>query len=184
MLRDLVHQLDQRIILRHENTLPASGVMMCGVSALNVRDATLADMSSLQEIFERASLSNEGDRPALLEHPEVLVYSDEWVRRGDTRVAVRDGRVVGFATAVVNGATCELEDLFVDPDFMRQGVARDLIGDAVTRARAANVPRIDVTGNGHALDFYYAVGFVRDGDAKVRFGLAHRLHLDVADGDA
>jgi GNAT superfamily N-acetyltransferase len=154
------------------------------MASIIVREATLGDMPSLQAVFERASLSNEGDRAVLLAHPDVLVYSDEWVRRGDTRAATHAGRVVGFVTAVLDSGSYEIEDLFVDPDFMRQGIGRALMADVVARARAANVRRVDVTGNGHALAFYFAVGFVRDGDAEVEFGRAHRLHLDIADADS
>ena len=80
-----------------------------------------------------------------------------------------DGRIVGFATLVGS----ELEDLFVDPDWMRQGIATALVQDA-----AATVPRIEVTANAHALAFYESVGFVRDGVAETTGGRAHRMHLD------
>ena len=146
-----------------------------------IRDAVLADMATLQEVFQRSSLSNARDRANILAHPEVLEYSDEWVRRGFTRVATNDGgRILGFATAVPIGDAMELEDLFVDPDWMRQGIGRALIGDVVGRARTANVRRLDVTANPHAFEFYQAVGFMLDGDADTRFGPASRMHLDVA----
>jgi len=146
-----------------------------------IRDAVLADMTMLQDVFRRSSLSNADDRANILAHPEVLEYSDEWVRRGCTRVATDDGRrILGFATAVPIDDTLELEDLFVDPDWMRQGVGRALIRDIVARARGASVRRVEVTANPHAFEFYRAVGFVLDGDADTRFGPASRMHLDVA----
>src|SRR5262245_26629587 len=99
-----------------------------------IRDAVLADMTMLQDVFRRSSFSNADDRANILAHPEVLEYSDEWVRRGCTRVATDDGRrTLGFATAVPIDDTLELEDLFVDPDWMRQGVGRALIRDIVAR---------------------------------------------------
>jgi GNAT superfamily N-acetyltransferase len=115
----------------------------------------------------------------LLAHPEAFEYSDAWVRQGQTRVATSDGRVLGFATAVPGEAALEVEDLFVDPDWMRQGVGRALIRDIVARAHAGRVRRIDVTANQNALDFYQAVGFVVDGVAETRFGPASRMHLDI-----
>ena len=136
-------------------------------------------MSELQAVFRRSSLSNAGDRENLLAHPETLEYSDEWVREGRTRVATHDGRVRGFATAVPRGAVLELEDLFVDPEWMRRGIARALIDDIEARARTDGVRRFEVTANPHALDFYRAVGFVVDGPADVRFGLASRMQLDI-----
>ena len=91
------------------------------------------------------------------------------VIEGRTRVAVAEGRIVGFATLVGN----ELEDLFTDPPWMRRGIATALVRDA-----AATVDRIDVTANLHAQAFYEAVGFVDDGSAQTPGGPARRMHLD------
>ncbi len=91
-----------------------------------------ADLDALRDLFRRSSLSNEGDRASLLAQPDVLVFSGLAVDEGRTRVAVLDGRIVGFATLL--GA--ELEDLFVDPDVMRCGIGRALVLDAVAVARA------------------------------------------------
>jgi GNAT superfamily N-acetyltransferase len=87
---------------------------------------------------------------------------------GRTRVAVVEGRIVGFATLVGS----ELEDLFTDPDWMRRGIAAALVRDA-----AATVPRIEVTANSHALHFYEAVGFVHDGVTETPGGPGYRMHL-------
>jgi len=144
-----------------------------------MRDANLGDLDTLKGIFRRASLSNEGDRANLLAEPEVLDYSDEWVRRGCTRVAISDGRIVGFVTATPHDGSVELEDLFVDPDWMRQGVGLSLVDDVATRARRDGVGRIDVTANPHALSFCKVAGFVTDGPASVRWGAAFRIHLDL-----
>jgi GNAT superfamily N-acetyltransferase len=78
-----------------------------------------------------------------------------------------------------DGQASELEDLFVDPDWMQRGVGRELVLDAVAIARAKGVPRIEVTANGHALAFYEKVGFVLDGVVETRFGPGSRMHLDV-----
>ena len=144
-----------------------------------LRDADLDDLGVLKVVYRRASLSNEGDRAHLLAEPETLDYSDEWVRRGCTRVATSDGRIVGFATAVAHDERLELEDLFVDPDWMRRGIGLALIGDVAARARHGGVRRIDVTANPHALSFYTAAGFVTEGPASVRWGLAFRMRLDL-----
>ena len=123
------------------------------------------------DVFRRASLANEGDREWILANPDRSVVDEGPVLEGETRVAVVDGRVVGFATLV--GA--ELEDLFVDPDWMRRGIATALVHDAVANS---GVERIDVTANEHALAFYERVGFVHDGPAETPGGPAFRMHLD------
>jgi GNAT superfamily N-acetyltransferase len=144
-----------------------------------IRDAHLGDIGRLGEIFRSASLSNEGDRSALLAHPEVLEFDATCVREGRTRVAVEGDLVVGFASVAANGDVVELDDLFVDPKWMRRGVGRALMRDVSETARAGGVERIEVTANHHALAFYEAAGFVVDGVAETRFGPAHRMHLDL-----
>ena len=149
------------------------------VPAFDIRTATPDDLDLIRGVSRRSSLSNEGDRPLLLANPEVLVYDDVHVRAGRTRVAVADGRVVGFATVLFDDGA-ELEDLFVDPDWMRRRVGTALVDDAVELARSRGVPRIEVTGNDHARAFYDAIGFVAVGMVATPLGpLAHRMYLDV-----
>jgi GNAT superfamily N-acetyltransferase len=143
-----------------------------------VRLARVDDLDALRETFRAASLSNAGDRDALLAHPELLVFPEDAVVEGRTRVAVDpDGTVVGFATVLPTGDAWELEDLFVDPAHMRRGVATALITHLLGEA---DVDRIEVTANPHAMAFYRSVGFVDDGVAETRFGPAPRMRLSVA----
>lgn len=79
---------------------------------------------------------------------------------------VRDGR-------------CELDDLFVEPDAMRQGVGRMLVEDVVARARAAGARAVDVIANQNALGFYERVGFCVTGRAATRFRDAPRMSLEL-----
>ncbi|MGO9876478.1 MAG: GNAT family N-acetyltransferase [Acidimicrobiia bacterium] len=145
-----------------------------------IRDAALADVAELRDVFRRSSLHNEGDRATLLDHPEVLEFDPVCVHEYHTRVAVDDGRVVAFVTTrQLPHDIIELDDLFVDPDWTRRGIAHELIRDAEAIAHSAGARRIEVTANNHALAFYERVGFVPDGVAQTRFGPATRMHLDV-----
>src|SRR4051812_84519 len=152
------------------------------MNTINVRVADAADEPVLARIFRSASLSTAADRDALLAHPEALTLSDDLLARGRTRVATfADGAVVGFAaTRPTDPGVLELEDLFVDPDAMRRGVARQLIVRIATEAAREDVTRIDVTANFHALGFYTAVGFIAGARVDTEFGPAQRMHLDVA----
>lgn len=128
-----------------------------------IRDAELTDMHDLQGVFQRASLSNENDRGLLREHPEWLVLSDEGVHDGRMRVAVGDdGSILGFATYQIAGGLAELEDLFVDPPWMRQGIASSLVRDISAQLRDLHFATLEVTANPHAMAFYTHLGFVED----------------------
>jgi GNAT superfamily N-acetyltransferase len=148
--------------------------------APEIRDAVLDDMTVLSDVFRRSSLSNQGDRENLLANPEVLEFSDVAVREGRTRVAVSGGRIIGFASTIVGETAVELEDLFVDPEWMRRGIGRALVLDVVATAQARGSRRIEVTANEHARAFYVNAGFVYLGTADTRFGPALRMHLPLA----
>src|SRR5690349_18163219 len=132
---------------------------------LAIRTAVAADLPALQAVYRAASLSNAGDAPLLLAQPEYLVFAGEGIGDGRTLVAVAGpadtDEVVGFAT-LADGQDDgpELEDLFVDPDRRRLGIARHLVRQIAVTARDAGHRRLWVTGNPHALAFYLAVGFV------------------------
>jgi GNAT superfamily N-acetyltransferase len=150
------------------------------MSGVAIRAAELDDMPELRAVFRRSSLSNESDRALLLAHPDVLELTDLAVTQGRSRVAVVDGRIIGFATWLGAGDVTEVDDLFVDPDWMGHGAGRALVADLVTQARARGVRRVEVTANEHALAFYVKVGFVIDGEAPTRFRSAPRLHRDLS----
>ena len=90
-----------------------------------------------------------------------------------------NGEIVGFASLADAGDWLELEDLFVDPVFMRQGVGRALMHDVVEQARRRGVGRVEVNANDHALMFYEEVGFVALGRVPLEHGTAIRMSLDV-----
>jgi len=149
----------------------------------SIRAGRPSDASRLRDIHWLASLTNEGDRDALLAAGRDVIVPEALGREEEARVATTgEGTIVGFATMLFVGDVYELEDLFTDPAWVRQGVATALIDDAVERARRSGVHRIEVTGNQHALAFYESTGFVRVGEVATPFGsTAVRMHLEVAE---
>jgi ribosomal protein S18 acetylase RimI-like enzyme len=142
-----------------------------------IRDAASGDQTGLQSVFERASLSNPGDRAALEAHSIALVFapSDDPTSRCRVATDDRTGTIVGFVTTTRAGDVLELVDLFVDPACMRQGIARSLLDDVVDHARDAGVERIGVDGNPQARAFYEAVGFVVEATVLTEFGPGLRM---------
>jgi GNAT superfamily N-acetyltransferase len=146
------------------------------MTQFRIRPATAADLPVLSDLFRRSSLSNPGDVAALMAHPEVLTFSDRGISQGRTRVATSTSdHIVGFATTLRAGPVLELDDLFVDPEWMRRGVGRRLVQDALVVAARADIQRIDVTANPEALTFYESVGFTFDSTVETRFGVGLRM---------
>jgi len=149
--------------------------------AVTVRDACPEDFPALQRIYRRASLSNPGDRAALIAHPEHLKLADDLISRGRTRVAtLTDGTVIGFAgTTALAPGVLELDDLFVDPDWRRRGAAQRLVQHIAAEAASQHGTRIEVTANAHAMEFYLAAGFTGADPTRTPLGSGSRMHLVV-----
>ena len=145
-----------------------------------IRLGTLADLPAAASVYRRASLSNAGDRDNLLAHPEYLVLGPDGLAAGRTYVAEEDdGTVVGFATWARAGGVMELEDLFVDPDWRRRGIATALLARIVDAVRAQGAGCLEVTANPHAEEFYRAAGFTDWGIAETELGTGRRKRLSL-----
>jgi len=154
-------------------------------SAVSTRVATNADRDTIERIYREASLSNSGDREALLANPAFLQWPIDALATGTTVVATtRDDGAVGFARIVPGEGTVELDDLFVDPDWMRRGVATALLRHLTDVVTTAGGSELAVIANPHALDFYLAVGFVDDGEVATQLGTGRRMRLRLGADDA
>jgi len=142
-----------------------------------IRLGTPDDLAAARSVYRRASLSNAGDRDNLLAHPEYLILGPEGLAEGRTHVAEQDGTVIGFATWAEAGGTIDLEDLFVDPDYRRRGIASALVRRIAEVLRARGAERLEVTANPHAMEFYRSAGFTDCGTADTDFGPAPRMVL-------
>jgi GNAT superfamily N-acetyltransferase len=150
-----------------------------------IRLGVPADLAAVAGAYRSASLSNARDRDQLLDHPEYLVMGPEGLTEGRTYVAEKNGSVVGFATwAETDGAAetegaAELEDLFVDPPWMRRGIATALVNRIADVLRAQGAGRLELTASPDALGFYQAVGFIDCGVTETAFGGAPRMRLTL-----
>ena len=147
-----------------------------------IRLGTAADLAAVADIYRRASLSNAGDRDRLLAHPEHLVLDPDGLTEGRTQVAEENGSVVGFATwAETESGDMELEDLFVDPKWMRRGIATALVNRICDVLRSRGADTLEVTASPDALGFYRSAGFIDAGVAETSFGSAPHLLLRLSD---
>ena len=132
-----------------------------------------AHIQAIVELLQRrASLSNPGDRDALLANPDAIALPIEQIAAGCVFIAERDGVIAGFAAVVPRpDGGAELDALFVEPRLWKRGIGRRLVDhiDDVACARTASV--LHVLGNPHAEGFYISCGFCVTGTVDTRFGV-------------
>jgi len=139
---------------------------------LSIRFAVASERDELEALQLRSSLSNSGDRDALLANPDAIVLPIEQIASGQVFVAERDNKIVGFAAVLrrTDGDT-ELDGLFVEPSIFGHGIGRTLLNRCADFASACGSTALHVVGNPHAEGFYAACGFEVVGVQETRFGV-------------
>ena len=136
-----------------------------------IRRSAISEQKELEALQLRASLTNAGDRDALLAHPDAIELPIDQIATGAVFVSERNGAIVGFAALLPRlDGDVELDSLFVDPDFRRCGAGRAIVDPCVQIVRAQGSAALCVIGNPHAYEFYSACGFNFMGTIKTRFG--------------
>jgi GNAT superfamily N-acetyltransferase len=95
-----------------------------------------------------------------------LTVSRESVLDRTTHVAEIDGAVVGFVQQHLEMSHAVLDHLWVLPAYMRRGVGRALLAQALQHARAAGAHELHIDADPHAEAFYAANGAVRVGQVS------------------
>ena len=136
-----------------------------------IRRAIVSEQKELEALQLRASLTNAGDRDAMLAHPDAIELPAQQIAEGSVFVSERNGAIVGFAALLPReDGQVELDALFVDPTTRRCGIGRSLVEHCIQIVRAQGSGALCVVGNPHAYDFYTACGFDLLGTTETRFG--------------
>ena len=145
-----------------------------------IRPATPAEQRALEALQLRASLTNQGDREALLANPDAIEIPMEQITAGRVFVSELSGATVGFSAIEprLDGET-ELDALFVDPNVRRHGVGRLMVEYCAEVARRRGSKGLHVIGNTHAEEFYIACGFKQIGTIGTRFGVGLLMRKEL-----
>jgi N-acetylglutamate synthase-like GNAT family acetyltransferase len=136
-----------------------------------IRPAAVSEQKELEALQRRASLTNAGDRNALLAHPDAIELPLEQIVAGAVFVCELNGTIAGFAALVPRSDEgVELDALFTEPTMRRRGIGRSLVEHCSKVARSQGSAFLHVVGNPHAEHFYLACGFQLTGTTETRFG--------------
>ena len=151
----------------------------------SIREAMACEREALEALQRRASLSNPGDRAALLANPDAIVLPLEQIAAGQVFVAERAGVIIGFAAVLKKAdGEIELDGLFVEPTLWREGVGRSLVHYCAEFAHTNGSAALLVVGNPHAAGFYAPCGFESLGRQKTRFGEGLLMRKMLTRGEA
>ena len=145
---------------------------------IDIRVARSEEQTALETLQWRSSLANENDREALLAHPEVIELPMQQIVDGLVFVAEVEGVARGFAALLRrDDGDIELDGLFVEPAYWKQGIGRALVDYCAAFARLEGAAYLQVIGGLEAVPFYRRIGFEDVGPYETQFGPALRLRL-------
>jgi GNAT superfamily N-acetyltransferase len=88
----------------------------------------------------------------------LLTFTPADLERADFFVAQIDDEIVGFYSLSAAGPRAELENLWLLPACMGQGVGRGLFEHALARARELGCSVLEIESDPNALGFYQRMG--------------------------
>jgi GNAT superfamily N-acetyltransferase len=125
---------------------------------LTIRRARPEEAESLRELTRR-SMAHWPQSPEYRAEANRLVsLSAVDLDRDEAWVAELDGVTVGYYRLSVEGDVAEIEEMFVDPPRIGQGIGRRLFEHVLASARRSGVRRLEWDTDANAAGFYLAMG--------------------------
>jgi len=126
---------------------------------MSIRSYRPADQDAVVALWQRCELVFPQNDP-LKDIRRKLQVNPEWFLVGE-----KNGRLLATCMAGYEGHRGWINYLAVEPEYRRQGLARQIVRAAETRLKEAGCPKINLqvrTANQTALGFYQAIGFAVD----------------------
>jgi GNAT superfamily N-acetyltransferase len=153
------------------------------MASWSIRRAVAADADTLSATAQAAKRHWGYPEPWLASWRPTLTFSAGQVETLQAYVIEDSGRVGGFYVLVPGTPRWTLDHLWVRPEVMGQGLGRQLVADALARARGAGAVGLDIEADPNAESFYRHLGGRRVGEvaAPVTGAPERRLPLLVMD---
>lgn len=131
---------------------------------MNIRPAVETEASVLSSLAMRAKAHWGYSDEALEQWRPELAVSAADVRDSPTFIATVGAHAVGFYSLHPSQEAWELDNLWVLPEFMHQGIGRALLAHALATAARAGVREVTVDADPNAESFYLECGAIRRGE--------------------
>lgn len=147
---------------------------------ISIRLALPIDHSALEALKVRASLANDSDRDVLIKGLCKIKLPLEQIFEGQVFIADLNGRILGFSVILPSkDGKIILDGLFVEPDFWKRGIGRELVQHASELTKSLGFHKLHVIGNPNAELFYKSCGFKTTEIIKTQFGIGIAMHKDL-----
>jgi N-acetylglutamate synthase-like GNAT family acetyltransferase len=93
-----------------------------------------------------------------------LTVTPEFIANHEVFVAIVNDAIAGCCALVVTGTLAEIEHMWIKPEHIGSGVGRALFEHARDRARALQLPVLELSADPNAEGFYERMGAKRIGD--------------------
>jgi GNAT superfamily N-acetyltransferase len=123
-----------------------------------IRRAWTDEGARLKEIAFDAKASWGYERDRVREWADHGDFTPERLRELVVFVADSGGRAIGWASLIQRAEVGWLEDLWVDPDWMRQGVGAQLFRRMAEHAKELGATRLEWDAEPNAIGFYEKMG--------------------------
>jgi len=133
------------------------------VLSVKMRPADRADASRLTTIAHAAKRHWNYPEEWIIEWREQLTVTPDYIEEHRVFAIEVDGAVAGFYALQGDGPAVELDHMWLDPQFIGQGLGRRLVEHAMVQARGAGAQRMEIDSDPHAEAFYAHIGAQRIG---------------------
>lgn len=140
-------------------------------ASVRIRPVGLGEGERLREIAIAAKSYWGYDRELVARWADTDDFSPRGLQEKEIHVAESEGRVVGWASLIPKGEVALLDDLWIEPNWIRRGIGSLLFGHARERARQMGATRLEWEAEPNALGFYEVMGgrYLRDSE-RTPFG--------------
>ena len=94
----------------------------------------------------------------------LLTFSSEYFEEIESWVAEKDKEPIGFYSLQDKDGVAWIEDLWVVPEYIGQGVGKQLFLDAMSRAREIGCKTLQLEADPNAVGFYERMGMHKIGE--------------------
>lgn len=139
---------------------------------VEIRRARVEEAQALSDLSYRSKAHWPYDKEYLAQCKAVTHVTADDVREWPFRVAEINGAVVGFSAVCLVKDEAMLDHLWIEPEFIGQGVGRRLFDVSVGDARELGWNGFTIAADPYAEDFYRKMGAIRIGEreSKVKRG--------------